>query len=181
MRKIHFIQIFSGIMILLLIGCAGEEGENLEVLVFSESLFDEVAQSEIDDLVGDLWNSKSEMKPVESQFFLPLHERLLIEIASHNGDILLVNDEVLDMTVDSEGLYAFDDYFPEDLLQVPDVVLDSLPEDDQSNVYAYPLHHSDVFSELLNDEKLYAIVPIYVDDPDSSFALLEGFIEKEKR
>lgn len=181
MGKIRFMQFFTGIMMLVLVGCSGEEESGkLELLVFNESLFDEAAQAEVHDLVADLWSQRSDVKPVESQFFLPIHERLLIEIASHNGDILLVSDEVIDMTIDPTGLHAFDDYFSEDLLHVPDVVQDSLPDDDRTQVYAYPLHHSEAFSELLNEEELYAIVPVYVDDPDSSFALLKAFVEKER-
>ncbi|BAC14041.1 hypothetical protein ACFQ4N_06980 [Oceanobacillus iheyensis] len=152
------------IFMLVLTGC-GQKTDTLEILFFTE-----ITEDTGDSLVNNLEQiyPESALK-FKSEFYASVYERLIAEIASHNGDILIVESNLLTPgSFDSEGLIPFE-LTDERKKDIPKEYFLKNEKTKKDTIYALPIdENSDLLGKLninLNSE-LVALVPIYSEHQD---------------
>ncbi|MCT1575743.1 hypothetical protein M3E13_05565 [Oceanobacillus kimchii] len=152
------------IVMLVLAGC-GEKKDTLEILFFSQ-----ITEDIEDDVINELEQIYPEStKQFQSKFYASVYERLIGEIAAHNGDILIVEADMLTPgTFDSEGLVPFK--LTEDRKnQISQDYKLIYKKTNEEQVYAMPINKKSALFENLDielDMELVALVPIYSEHQD---------------
>ncbi|WP_416151155.1 hypothetical protein ACM26V_09380 [Salipaludibacillus sp. HK11] len=178
----HILTVLLGFMSLsLLIGCSNKD-DSFDFLFFVDSFIHDQPEQQMRELVDENLIENS-VEQISTTFFVPMEERLIIEIASHNGDILFLNREMTERAMDPEGLHAFDDHLSlETLANIPDQERKRHPDTNEWKVYAFPVSQTKIFKDnvsLQGGEEVFAIIPVYVEDPVASFNLIKELIGEE--
>ncbi|ARK29547.1 hypothetical protein [Halalkalibacter krulwichiae] len=164
------------VFIVIISGCNNNE-DTFDLLIFSEIQNSKVEEVERFVKKADVFE--------EDKFTVQMHpvtyERLIVEIASHNGDLYLLDEELMSAAYDPIGLYPLDEALNEDwFLKTPREYKALNPEEGIESVYAFPLGNQ---SNLLNslgvqlEKPLVAIIPIYSGNKAFSIELLQYIIE----
>ncbi|MFC0558297.1 hypothetical protein [Halalkalibacter alkalisediminis] len=164
------------IFIVTIIGCSNNE-DKIELLFFSE--IQATMQEEIEDMISNAISVEKD------EFIVNIHpvtyERLIVEIASHNGDLLFLDEELMSAAYDPDGLYRLDEALDDAWFAlVPDKYKAIDSETGELHVYALPLNNESPFLQTLGVEleaPLVAIIPVYSDNKAFSIKLLKYIIE----
>lgn len=163
--------LYALIVILILSGCSNKE-DAISWMFFSE-LTNETGV-ELEELVMEHEMDVKE-ETFNLQFFSPIYERLIGEIAAHNGDIIFVEEELLTpATFDAEGLQSLDAAVEEGK-DIPDKFKLTNLESGEENVYALPIEKDSILLKNLDidiNKSIVALVPIYSDKHNVSIKAL---------
>ena len=165
--------------LLLLTSCQKEEN-SFDILVFS-TLPDE-ALEEITGL------AKSEL-PTNLELNVPLYppvgERLIVEIVSHAGDILIMDREFLASVYDAKELYDLTEFQNEEnTIELTSFELEALMADgevtEEVDVYdnALKVINLDTYYNESEPIELVAIIPKYIEDKEVAFSVIKKLVQK---
>ncbi len=167
------------ILLLLLTGCQKEEN-SFDILVFS-SLPDE-ALEEMKGLAKSELPTDLELKISQ---YPPVAERLIVEIVSHAGDILIMDREFLAAVYDSKELYDLTEFRNEDnTIELTSFELEALLADgeitEEVEVYdnALKVINFDVYYNESEPIELVAIIPKYIDEKEIAFSIINKLVQK---
>jgi len=164
-------------VLVVLSGC-GEKEEAVEILFFSD-----ITKETGLRLIDELENTYPEYdQKFNSKFNAAVYERLVGEIAAHNGDILIVEADMLTpATFDSEGLMPFE-ISEEHKKEIPKQYSLMDEETGEENIYALPIDsNAALFRNLAIEleKPLVAMVPVYGEHLDLSMKLVMEFSKLE--
>ena len=166
-------------LLLLLTGCQKEEN-SFDILVFS-TLPDE-ALEEMKGLVKNELPIDLELKVSQ---YPPVDERLIVEIVSHAGDILIMDREFLASVYDAKELYDLTEFrHEENIIELTSFGLEALLADgeitEEVDVYDNSLKVSNLDTYYNESEpiELVAIIPKYIDDKDAAFSVIKKLVRK---
>lgn len=160
-------------IVLVLAGC-GEKTDTLEILFFTQ-----ITEDKGDNVVNELDQIFPEStKQFQSKFYASVYERLIGEIAAHNGDILIVEADMLTPgTFDSEGLVPFK-LTENHKNEIPSDYKLTNEKTNEDKIYAVPLDEKSALLEKLDielDKELVAMVPIYSEHQDLAVQMVMEF------
>lgn len=92
--------LLSFVFILLLMGCGKDADDQFQIQVFSN-----VPGITSEELEAHTKLERDSLIGLDIQQYPPVAERLLVEIASQAGDMIIVDRELLGIAYDSEALY----------------------------------------------------------------------------
>ncbi|MCL7748252.1 hypothetical protein [Halalkalibacter alkaliphilus] len=168
--------LFFVFCLLMIVGCNNND-EKYTLLFFSE--IPESAQDEIEAVVKEAINI--EETDFELNMFPVTYERLVVEIAGHNGDILFLKEELMSAAYDPVGLIPLDEVIDQATFdQIPNDYKNVHDETGKTHVHALPIDNESPFLKRLGvtlDEPLVAIIPIYSENKAFSKELLRYIIE----
>lgn len=149
----------------LLAGCSNDE-EQVNLLFFTD--IKETAEEELRTTVeGQLDDSISQS--IDLEVYSPVYERLISEIAGHNGDVILIDPDMISPAVlDPEGLVELDDIVTERKTYTA-----TNPKTEEEHVYGITINASDGGSS----HELVALIPIYSDYAKQAITVLEKLSE----
>ncbi|QUW21572.1 hypothetical protein JSQ81_17520 [Sporosarcina sp. Marseille-Q4063] len=166
-------------LLLLLTGCQKEEN-SFDILIFS-TLPDE-ALEEMKGLAKSEIPTKLEFKVSQ---YPPVNERLIVEIVSHAGDILIMDREFLASVYDAKELYDLTEFRNEEnTIELTSFELEALLADgevtEEADVYDNALKVSNLNTYYNESEpiELVAIIPKYIDDKDVAFSVIKKLVEE---
>lgn len=141
-----------------MIGCS-QSNDQFTILMFADIPSEK--QEEVNKYVQHV------LEVEESQYNLTVFpvtfERLVAEIATHNGDLLLIDEELMSAAYDPDGLYELSDLRDVSLVETNPYFL--INEDTgKREIYAIPIKRESLwFKEMGIDKEqsLVALVPIY--------------------
>ena len=180
MCKSNFIRFFLlAILSLLLLTSCQKEENTFDILVFS-TLPDE-ALEEIAAL------AKSEL-PTNLELNVPLYppvgERLIVEIVSHAGDILIMDREFLASVYDAKELYDLTEFRnKENTIELTSFELEALMADgevtEEVDVYDNSLKviNLDTYYNESEPIELVAIIPKYIEDKEVAFSIIKKLVQ----
>lgn len=160
--------LYSLVTIVILGGCSDQD-EAVEWIFFSEITSDagEEVEEKFKDMEGDSFTM---------HFYAAVYERLIGEIASHNGDILFVEADMLTpATFDIEGLLPLNSAV-EKGKEIPEEYKGFDPDTGEKNIYALPIDENSVLLKHFGvslDKPLVALVPIYSEQHEVSIEALK--------
>ena len=164
------------VFIVTIIGCSNNE-DKIEVLFFSD--IQATMQEEIENRISTAVSIEND--EVVVNLHPVTYERLIVEIASHNGDLLFLDEELMSAAYDPDGLFPLDEALDEEwLASVPDKYKAINSETGEWHVHALPLNDEFPFLQTLGVElqnPLVAIIPVYTDNKAFSIELLKYIIE----
>ncbi|KHF40225.1 hypothetical protein [Halalkalibacter okhensis] len=168
--------IFLFTCLMMIIGCNSNE-ENYKVLFFSD--MPESVHENIETLVNEAIDI--ERADLELLMFPVTYERLVVEIAGHNGDLLFLKEELMSAAYDPVGLIPLDEVIDQATFdQIPNDYKNVHEETGKTHVHALPINNESPFLKRLGvtlDEPLVAIIPIYSENKAFSKELLRYIIE----
>ncbi len=142
-------------VVIILSGCSSEDGLNISVF----------ANEGQDSLIETIQTTLASEQSIEIEQLPPHYERLITEIAAHNGDVLVVQQELINDTVlDPEGLVPLDIDGGEQLVMVTN------PETGEEEAYGLILPQS-------TTTELIALIPVYSRYQDQAVALLQQLVD----
>lgn len=171
-KKLLKITLNVFLAILFLNGCSSKE--DAVNWIFFSTLTSETG-AELEELMQeneiDINNEN-----IDLQFYSPIYERLIGEIAAHHGDIIFVEEQLLTpVTFDAEGLQPLNEAIEEGK-EVSDKFKLIDPKSGEENIYGLPIEKDSFMLNLLGtdiNEPIVAIIPIYSEKFDSSIKALE--------
>ncbi|WP_112179990.1 MULTISPECIES: hypothetical protein [Paraliobacillus] len=148
----------------LLAGC-GDNEEQVDLLFFTD-----IEETEVEKLrttvQGQLDDSLSQS--IDLEVYSPVYERLISEIATHNGDVILVEADMISPAVlDPEGLVELDDIVTDSQTYIA-----TNPKTEEEHVYGITISASEYSSH-----ELVALIPIYSDYAKQAITVLEKLSE----
>lgn len=163
------------VFIVTISGCSNNE-DKIEVLFFSE--IQNTMKGEIENIISGAVSIEADEFSVNLQ---PVtYERLIVEIASHNGDLLFIDEELMSAAYDPEGLYPLEEALNDELIaSIPDRYRAIDTETGDIHVHALPLNNDSHFLRKLGVElenPLVAIIPVYTNDKAFSLELIRYII-----
>jgi hypothetical protein len=115
----------------------------------------------------------------------PVGERLIVEIVSHAGDILIMDREFLAAVYDAKELYDLTEFrHDENMIELTSFELEALLADgevtEEVDVYdnALKVSNLDTYYNESEPIELVAIIPKYVDDKDVAFSVIKKLVKK---
>jgi len=176
-KNIHFCVV-AIISLLLITGCKQEENQ-FEILIFS-SLPDE-ALAEMKGLATDEVDSTFEFNISK---YPPVGERLIVEIVSHSGDILIMDRELLAAIYDTEELYNLTEFQnDENKIELTSFELEALMADGEItepvDVYDNALKIISLEPYFIESEpvELVAVIPKYIKNPETALAVIQKLVK----
>ncbi|MDT8859784.1 hypothetical protein N0O92_06025 [Alkalihalobacillus sp. MEB130] len=162
--------------LLMIVGCNKNE-EKYKLLFFSE--IPESAQEDIEAVVKEAIDI--EETGFELLMFPVTYERLVVEIAGHNGDILFLKEELMSAAYDPVGLIPLDEVLDQATFeQIPYEYKNVDKDTGETHVHALPLNNESPFLKRLGielEEPLVAIIPIYSENKAFSIELLRYIMD----
>jgi hypothetical protein len=157
------------IVIIMISGCSNKE-DKFEVFFFSD------IPSSFSEGFGSV--AKEAVSVEDDQFelfmFPVTYERLVVEIAAHNGDIFFLKEELMSAVFAPEGLVPLEDVVSEDLIERDDDYRAVHPETGDTHLYAVRIDNNSPLLEGIElQDPLVAIIPIYTDKEELSLELLQ--------
>ncbi|MFC0473299.1 hypothetical protein ACFFHM_23045 [Halalkalibacter kiskunsagensis] len=156
------------VLIVMVSGCGNKE-DKFEVFFFSDipSSFAEGIENVIKEAVS-----------VEEEFelfmFPVTYERLVVEIAAHNGDIFFLKEELMSAAYAPEGLVPLEKAVSEELFENTNEYKDVNSETGETHLYAVRIDNSSPLLKGIElQDPLVAIVPVYSDKEALSLELLQ--------
>ncbi|MBM7540705.1 hypothetical protein [Amphibacillus cookii] len=155
-----------------LFGCSEQDVQH--VLLFTE--LDHISQEE----VIEAWtNDRSLQTPVVDlnvEIIPPVYERLIMEIAAHNGDLLIIDTALLTPTIlDPEGLVPLDEIVNQEQLTESFTAYHKV--ENTNHIYGIQLLTEDLIPSIKEPKEWVALIPIYVNDVNQSKQLLVSWLE----
>ena len=181
MYKLKSIRLFllAFFSLLLLTSCQKKEN-TFDILVFSTLPVE--ALEEITVL------AKSELPTnleLEVPQYPPVVERLIVEIVSHAGDILIMDREFLASVYDAKELYNLTEFGNEEnTIELTSFELDALMADgevtEEDDIYDNALRviNLDTYYNESEPIELVAIIPKYIEDKDIAFSIIKKLVQK---
>lgn len=149
----------------LLAGC-GDNEEQVTLLFFTD--IEETAEEELITTVkSQLDDSLSQS--IDLEVYSPVYERLISEIAGHNGDVILIDaDMVTPAVLEPEGLVELDH-----IVTNSQTYMATNPKTGEEHVYGITINASVGSSS----HELVALIPIYSDYAKQAITVLEKLSE----
>ena len=170
-------------MSIILFGCRqdGELEKNFTVIIFSS-----LPESSLEKMKVFTENGVDEF---EIQLYPPVFERLVAEVASHHGDVFILDRDLLPMIYDSEGLLSLETFRDESNTvklnkEEQEALLDEGNE--KMDIYENALkvangtalfHDESNFNE---ENELVTVIPVYTKHEEEAYSLVENLVRKEK-
>ncbi|WP_100406468.1 lipoprotein [Bacillus solitudinis] len=163
-----------------LTACGGDEVETIKIAFYSGLSHD--LADDIEVMVGNGLGEMVEEPTIE--LHPGMYERLIVDLATHEGDLLILREELMSMAFDSEGLIPLDAAIDEAFFsQISSRYKDVNEETGEQHVYAIPLENDSLFLRELGvelEEPLIAIVPIFSDYYDEAIEVIAHLAQKEE-
>lgn len=164
--------------ILILTSCQKAEENQFTIQVFSN-----VPKITIDELEAHTKVTFDKAIDYAVEQYPPVPERLLVEIVSHSGDVIIVDRTILGTAYDSEALYSLESLRTAENIvkltneEVPLFTTDSTT--DEEIILENALRVVSI-EEMTNSESddLVAVIPKYTKDHEMAFSILEGLVGK---
>ncbi|WP_017472013.1 hypothetical protein [Amphibacillus jilinensis] len=155
-----------------LFGCAEHEVQH--VLLFTELDYSNQEQV-IETWTNDRLIQTSKVD-LNVEIIPPVYERLIMEIAAHNGDLLIIDTTLLTSTIlDPEGLVPLDEIVNQN--QVTEHFTAFHKIENKDYVYGIQLITEDLIPSIRETKEWVALVPIYANDVNQSKQLLATWLE----
>ena len=165
--------------LLLLTSCQKEEN-TFDILVFST--LPDVALEEVTGLAKSELPTNLELKVPQ---YPPVAERLIVEIVSHAGDILIMDREFLASVYDAKELYDLTEFRNEEnTIDLTSFELEALMADgevtEEVDVYdnALKVINLDTYYNESEPIELVAIIPKYIEDKEVAFSVIKKLVQK---
>ncbi|AOV08606.1 hypothetical protein BI350_14395 [Sporosarcina ureilytica] len=169
--------------VFLLVGCQKEDDNQFRIQVFSNVpaiAFEELeAHTNYNDV--NLIDFKIDRYP-------PVAERLLVEIVSHSGDLIIMDRAILGTAYDSEELHSLDSLMTEEnAVELTDIELELFTTDAEIDKVeneeiilknALRVINSDEFIIDSEPIELVAVIPKYTKSKEMAFSILEELVRK---
>jgi hypothetical protein len=178
MKKQRWIFILSFIIVLQ--GC-GKGEKTFDILFFTEELSAQTSEAEVSKVISEHVEHLSE-DDFSVTFHLPMTEKFFIEVASHEGDLIIADEILLELGVMPDGLQPLDSLVESKEEMTPNYPYEKQdPETGDWRYYALPL--SDQMRvmqdlEVEMSEGIGAVIPVYSDYDELSLEVLQILGEK---
>ncbi|WP_035663876.1 hypothetical protein [Halalkalibacter akibai] len=163
------------VFIVIISGCSNNEDKTH--VLFISSIPHTLAE-EVEDVVSSAVQMHEDLRV---QMHPMSYERLMVEIAVHNGEILFLDEQLMSAAYDPTGLVPLDEILNDEWESlIPDDYRAVDEKTGQTHVYAIPFNNDSSFLENLGVElenPLVAIVPIYAENKAFSMELLQYIME----
>ncbi|MCG1021867.1 hypothetical protein [Sutcliffiella horikoshii] len=165
-----FKGLLAAILLLMLSACQGKD-DGFQILVYTDLPQDAVLTGKNKLIDGNFVDQE-----VQLQLYPGMLERLMVDIVSHTGDILIIEKEMLPSILDPIGLEALDVVVDEDGEEI-ESELWAEDEDGMERIYAIPIPmEHPIFNGVPFQNELVAVIPKYGDDREKAFTILRQFI-----
>ncbi|RKL66881.1 hypothetical protein CR203_13715 [Salipaludibacillus neizhouensis] len=180
MKKLMIILIFVGSAFLL--SACGNEEEEFTVLFFTEELNEKIDEEEIEKQILE------QMPEIdEENFSLVFHvsmlEKLFMEIAAHQGDLLIVDEHLLDAAANPDGIHQLDDIAPISIKgSMEEPYLQKNPETGEEELYVLPINNDTTVIQELGlelEHQVGGFIPVYADNEELSKKVLEFLVKQD--
>jgi hypothetical protein len=164
------------VFLVIISGCSNKE-DKLELIFFSD-----LSSSKLEEIENIVQSAVAiDETEFEVNMYPVTYERLIVEIASHNGDILFLDEELMSAAYDTEGLHPLNEILNEDWIsRIPSDYKEAHAETGETYVYALPLDNQSPFLQDLGvklENPLVAIVPVYTKNKAFSTEVLQYIIK----
>ncbi|RKL66859.1 hypothetical protein CR203_13590 [Salipaludibacillus neizhouensis] len=173
-KKIITLIIFS---FTILVSACGSDEDGFEILFFTEELGTKMDEEMLKKMI------KQKIPEIEEEnfsiiFHVALAEKFFIEIAVHEGDLIFVDEDILNAVVDLEDL----------ALPLDSIVSSGFDknlkesETEEENTYALPLNNEARIIKELNLEletQVAGFIPVYGGNNDLSNEIMEYLVSQE--
>lgn len=184
-RKLNLSYVYRLLLIsfslLLLVSCQEKEDERFQILVFSS--IPENSLNEMKGLTKNIVNSQMEF---DVKLYPAVAERLLLEIVSNAGDILIMERDLLATAYDSDELYELVEFSTkENTILISESELEALraagEEIEENAVYSNALRVTNMDEQVIHTEsiELVVIIPKYTKNKDIAISILENLVQKK--
>ncbi|WP_339147500.1 MULTISPECIES: hypothetical protein [unclassified Sutcliffiella] len=169
-RPFLFKGLIAAILLLMLTACKGKD-DGFQILVYTDLPQDSVLTGK-----NKLGNGKFVDQEVQLQLYPGMLERLMVDIVSHTGDILIIEKEMLPSILDPIGLEALDVVVEEGGERIQSE-LRAEDEGGMERIYAIPIPmEHPIFNGVPIQNELVAVVPKYGDDREKALTILRQFM-----
>ncbi|UOE93046.1 hypothetical protein [Alkalihalobacillus sp. LMS39] len=172
MKRTRYFLFFIFVL-LSMTGCS-ESNEQFTILVFADIPSEK--QEEVNKYIQHV------LEVEESQYdftvFPVTFERLIAEIATHNGDLLLIDEELMSAAYDPDGLYELSDINEVSVIE-PNPYFVINEETGKREIYAMPIQPDSLWFQKVGieiEQPLVALVPVYSNKEAMAKQLLQSII-----
>ncbi|QKS69744.1 hypothetical protein FLK61_23400 [Paenalkalicoccus suaedae] len=161
----------------LVSGCSTDSEENYDIYVYTNGISDQIEEDTFRDLVQQLPHTLEE--DVRVTFHIPLDEKFFVDVSAELGDLLIMDEHMIEQIMEPEGLAPLDDILPESLDLEGTFYEQILPESGSKHVFAVPLDANMYLLKELGiepDRPMAAAVPLYSVKTEDSILLLEQLL-----
>ncbi|MCR6095352.1 hypothetical protein HXA31_11950 [Salipaludibacillus agaradhaerens] len=173
MNKLRWTFILS--LIIVLQGCGNGE-ETFDILFFTKELSKQTSEAEVSKVILEHVDHLSE-DGLSVTFHVPMAEKFFIEVASHEGDLIIADEVLLEAGVMPDGLQPLDSIVESKGEPTPNYPYEKQdPQTGEWRYYALPLSEQMTVIEDLGvemNERIGAIIPIYSDYNELSLEVLQ--------
>lgn len=166
----HFKSFFVALILIInltMITACGKIDDRLTILLFSNITQEEVIQGKN----GILFEDES----IVIKVYPALLEKAVMEIAAHSGDLLIVENDMLQAIFDPVGIHSLDS-----ILDSKDSYQEYAAENEDGSlsVYAVPVKaEHKMFESVTVNAELVAVVPKYSKNEDAAFSILKQLLK----
>lgn len=172
------------VLCLLLVACQNEEQEKDDFTILIFSSLPELSAEKMKVFSKEVLNHYSEI-----EMYPPVFERLVVEVASHHGDVIIVERDLLPSIYDADGLYSLVELRNEintvklDASEQGAMIADeqiSAEIDKYENALRIIEGTAFFYEENQYEEvdELVVVIPIYTQFEKEAFALVERLVQK---
>lgn len=169
----------SSLCFLLLVSCQQEKDDHFEILVFSS-----IPENALEEMKGLAKEELQGNTGFDVKLYPAVAERLLLEIVSNAGDILIMERDLLATAYDSDELYPLDVFrTKENTIELTKFELEGLQaegeETKEDEVYLNALRVTNIPAYHIDSEliELVAIIPKYTKDKEVAISILEKLVQ----
>lgn len=173
MRKVLYgIMIF---LVLVLQGC-GDKEKPVELLFFTSIPVEN--NDEIQEKLSTFAEAPSDNWKV--QLYQPSFEKMLVEIAAHNGDVLFMSEELMSAAYDPQGLVPLNEILTEqDRVKLDESFIERDSDTTEEQIYAIPLSEEFLNKMEVNSQTtILAFIPVYTEKKEQALEVLKTIMEK---